>query len=380
MKRAQWHPVCVPVKTRRGVRPRWSAGAGEGEDHVAKSTTPARGSPPLTLDLAHEPDDALRVRAAWLYYVASLNQAETAARLGITRARANRLIAEAHERGLVTITIEDVDAPMLEVERTIATRFGLDLCLATPPVGFVPAGPRDQATREAQSRIAQRAVGIAAATFLKGKLLPGKPLTVGVGWGRSLEQMARHLGGVRNTHARFVSVLGSLTGNSASNPFEVVQALAARTLGEGHFLPVPFIADSRADRETLMSQRTVASSLALARSADLYMTSVGELGPHSLLGKQRMLSPADLKSLSAAGAVGDMLGKFFDAQGRLVHHEITDRTAAVELDDIRKGGLVLLAAGLEKAAAVRAVLRSGIPRGLIVDGDTALVLAQDEDG
>jgi DNA-binding transcriptional regulator LsrR (DeoR family) len=108
------------------------------------------------------------------------------------------------------------------------------------------------------------------------------------------------------------------------------------------------------------------------------MTSVGELGPHSLLGKQRMLTAADLKSLSTAGAVGDMLGKFFDAAGNVVNHELTDRTAAVDLDDIRKGVLVLLAAGLEKAAAVRAVLRSGIPRGLIVDGDTALVLARDD--
>ncbi len=341
-------------------------------------TSPRRARRTLNLDLAHEPDDALRVRAAWLYYVASLNQAETAARLGITRARANRLIAEAHERGLVTITIEDAEASMLEVERRIASRFGLELCLATPPIGFAPAGARDQATRDAQSRIAQRAVGIAAATFLKGKLASGEPLTVGVGWGRSLEQMARHLGGVRNARARFVSVLGSLTANSASNPFEVVQALAARTSGEGHFLPVPFIADSKADRDTLMSQRTVASSLALARSADLYMTSVGELGPHSLLSRQRMLSAADLKSLSAAGAVGDMLGKFFDAEGRVLHHEITERTAAVDLGDIRKGVLVLLAAGLEKAVAVRAVLRSGVPRGLIVDGDTALVLAQDD--
>jgi DNA-binding transcriptional regulator LsrR (DeoR family) len=335
-----------------------------------------RARRPLTLDLAHEPDDVLRVRAAWLYYVGSLNQAETAARLGITRARTNRLIAEAHERGLVTITIEAGEASMLEVEREIATRFQLDLCLATPPVGFVPAGSRDQATRDAQGRIAQRAVGIAAATFLKGKLAAGEPLTVGVGWGRSLEQMARHLGGVKNTSARFVSVLGSLTRNSASNPFEVVQALAARTSGEGHFLPVPFIADTQADRDILMSQRIVASTLALARSAGLCLTSIGELGPNSLLSRQRMLSAADLKSLRAAGAVGDMLGKFFDPDGKVVHHEITDRTAAVELTDIRKGALVVLGAGLEKVAAIRAILRSGIPKGLIVDGDTALQLVQ----
>jgi DNA-binding transcriptional regulator LsrR (DeoR family) len=266
---------------------------------------------------------------------------------------------------------------MLEVEQAIASRFGLDLCLATPPVGLAAAGTKDPAVREAQARIAQRAVGIAAATFLKGKLAAGGPLTVGVGWGRSLEQMARHLGGVRNPSARFVSLLGSLTRNSASNPFEVVQALATRTSGEGHFLPVPFIADTRADRDILMSQRTVAATLALARSCDLCLASVGELAPFSLLARQKMLSPADLKSLHAAGAVGDMLGKFFAADGKLVHHELTDRTAAVELDDVRKGCLVVLGAGLEKVQAIRAVLRSGYAKGLILDGDTALALAEE---
>ena len=35
----------------------------------------------LNLNLAHEADDALIVRVAWLYYVGGLTQEETAARL-----------------------------------------------------------------------------------------------------------------------------------------------------------------------------------------------------------------------------------------------------------------------------------------------------------
>jgi DNA-binding transcriptional regulator LsrR (DeoR family) len=42
--------------------------------------------------------------------------------------------------------------------------------------------------------------------------------------------------------------MGSLTANSAYNPFEVVHALARATGGEGFVLPVPFIADSVEDR------------------------------------------------------------------------------------------------------------------------------------
>ena len=223
---------------------------------------------------------------------------------------------------------------------------------------------------EAQGLIARRAVGSAAASFLKGQLAHG-PTVVGVGWGRTIEQVALQLAGIRNPGARFVSLMGSLTRNSASNPFEVVQSFAARTGGEGHFLPVPFIADAASDRDVLMSQRSVAEALELARSADLYIISVGELGPTSFLRRQNMLSQAELDSARARGAVSDSLGKLFDRHGRLVGHELNDRTLALDIEALRGRRVVLLGAGLEKADAIASLLRTGIVSGLIIDGDTA---------
>jgi DNA-binding transcriptional regulator LsrR (DeoR family) len=329
----------------------------------------------LSLESGHESDDALRVRAAWLYYVGDLNQAETAQRLGITRARANKLIAEARERGLVTITVNDDAASTQALETEIAQRHGLGLCIVTPLLGLT-TGVKDAATREAQGQIARRAVGIAAASFLKGKLLSGRPLTVGIGWGRTMEQMALHLAGVRNPQARFVSLLGSLTRNSASNPFEVVQTLATRTGGEGHFLPVPFVADSAVDRDVLMSQRVVVDALQVARSADLNIASLGELGAQSLVRRQRMLSAAEIASVQAAGGMADLLGRFFNPQGGIVEHELNRRTAAPDLADIAHVPLILLCAGIEKVQAVAAVLNSGLVHGLVIDGDTALRLLE----
>ena len=229
----------------------------------------------------------------------------------------------------------------------------------------------------AQEAIARRAVGSAAARFLTGKLAHG-PITVGVSWGRTLEQMALHLSGAHNASARFVSLMGSLTRNSASNPFEVVQALAARTGGEGHFLPVPFIADSVADRAVLMSQRTVAEALELARSADLYLVSVGELSETAFLRQQGMLSGDELRSVRARGAVADSLGRLFDARGVEIDHELSRRTLALEYERLRERDVVLVAGGLQKVAAVRSLLRTGVVRGLVIDGDAARLLAAEE--
>ncbi len=325
----------------------------------------------VTLNLAHEPDAALQLRAAWLYYMAGLTQEEVARRLGLHRTRVVRLLAEARERGLVSVTIHHEAIRDHEAEQAITDRYGLDFCLATPPVGLMG---ENEALAESEGLFARRAVGSAAASFLRGKLLLGQPITVGVSWGRTLEQMALHLAGVRNEHARFVSLMGSLTRNSASNPFEVVQALAVRTGGEGHFLPVPFIADSPADRAVLLSQRTVTEALALAGAADLYLISVGELSEAALLHRQGMLSEAELRDIRARGAVCDTLGRLFDAAGRPVEHSFSERTLAVDFDGLRGRDVVLLAAGRTKAVATRALLRTGLVRGLILDGDLAAVL------
>ncbi len=328
----------------------------------------------LTLALNHASDDELLVRIAWLYHVANFTQEEVARRLGLHRSRVNRLLSEARERGLVSITIHHASGRELDAEHAIVERFGLEFCLTTPAIGIDSDVTSDAAALKMHGLVARRAVGTAGADFLRGKLGEG-PLKVGVSWGRTIEQVALQLSGVRNSQALFVSLLGSLTRNSASNPFEVVQALAARTGGEGHFLPVPFIADSAADRDVLLSQRSVAEALALARSADLFLISAGELTETSFLRVQNMLSAEELRAIRVRGAVCDTLGRLFDTEGREVMHDLSRRTLAVEPENLRGRHVVLLAGGLEKIAAISGLLRAGLVSGLITDGDTALALA-----
>ena len=329
-------------------------------------------SRPPSLHLGGEPDETLMVRAAWLYHLAGRTQEDVAAQLGLHRSRVVRLLAEARERGLVSVSINHDAVRDLEVEQAIADHFGLEFCLATPPVGLEASDHAEVVA--AQALLARRAVGSAAATLLRGRLGRG-PLTVGVSWGRTLQQVALHLAGPRNTAARFVSLMGSLTQNSASNPFEVVQALAARTGGEGHFLPVPFIADSERDRAVLLSQRSVVTAMALAKAADLYLLSLGEMSESAILRQQNMISAADLAELLEAGAVCDTLGRFFDAAGQPVEHNLSRRCVAVPFEALFGRDVVLLGAGIAKVPAIAAALRTGVARGLIIDGDAARLLA-----
>lgn len=318
-------------------------------------------------------ENELMTRAAWLYYVGGLNQEQTSARMGLTRARVNRLLQQARETGLVAITVDRRDLGLLPVEGAIRREYGLDHCIATPALGLTV---EDRAANAALAEFPLRAVGSAAATFLRDALAAKPDAVIGTGWGRTLAQMARHMAGVSAPKVRFISLMGSLTANSAFNPFEVVQSLAQATGAEGFFLPVPFIADSAADRDVLRSQRAVVTTLDLARHADLALISVGELTETSLLRRQNMISADDLASLRHAGAVGDTNGIFFDAEGRPVDHPLNGRTLAVGLDDLRRAETVVLSFGVEKVEATRALLKSGVAKGLVIDGDAAVALAE----
>jgi len=315
-------------------------------------------------------DSQLMTRAAWLYYVGGLNQEGTAKRMGITRARVNKLLSQAREAGLVSIAINELDVGLLAEEEAIRAEFGLEFCITTPSIGLTDAD------HIGQSNIAFSMVGAAAAKYLRGQLASNSKLIVGTGWGRTLAQVSRNLSGVVTPNAKFLSLMGSLTSNSSYNPFEVVHAMAQATRAECYFIPAPFIADSESDREVFLSQRSISNAMALAKKTDLAFVSVGELTENSLLRTQNMISEEDLISLRNQGAVGDTNGIFFDQNGETVDHNLSRRIIAIEQPLLARTKTVALSAGTEKLKATQAILRSGTIKGLIIDGDSAIELCK----
>jgi DNA-binding transcriptional regulator LsrR (DeoR family) len=65
----------------------------------------------------------LEVRAAWLYYMEGLTQADIARRLGTTRLRINRILVDARRNGLVGITLNSELASCVEVEQQLIRDF-----------------------------------------------------------------------------------------------------------------------------------------------------------------------------------------------------------------------------------------------------------------
>lgn len=300
-------------------------------------------------------DATLATRAAWFYYAGGLTQSEVAERLGVAPVKAHRLIARATKAGFVRVFVEGPIGGCIELEAALSTRFHLDVCRVVPDVN-APDPPL-------------RALGMAAASVLRDALERGTHRVIGLGHGRTLAAALDAMPRTPAPEVRFVSLLGGVPRRIASGPFDVIHRAAEKTGADAFLLPVPMIADSARDAEVLRRQRGVAETLALAAEATLAFAGIGAIAEAAYLPMAGMLNATEIGALRAAGAAGEMLGRYFAADGSPITTDLHDRVIAVHPHGLR--GVIAVAGGAEKTTAIQAVLSSGMLAGLITDEPTA---------
>ncbi|PLL14924.1 DNA-binding transcriptional regulator [Tabrizicola sp. TH137] len=307
-----------------------------------------------------DPELSLAVRAAWLHYVGGLTQAAVAKRMGVPSVKAHRLIARAVDAGLVKISVDGPMVDCIRLENALCRSFGLDQAEVAPDLG--------------EDGLPLRALGVAGAGFLRREIEQGGDRVIGLGHGRTLAAAVTAMPRIEAGTVRFVSLLGGLTRNYAANPHDVMHNLAARTGAQAFVLPVPFFVNSPEDRVTILSQPGVQEIFDMSRGAPLKIVGIGTVAADAQLVASGMIEAGEIDEIEAAGGVGEMLGHFFDARGRIVETALTARLLAVDLDGPKEARIVAIAGGRGKVAAIRSVLESGRLRGLITDEATARAL------
>ncbi|WP_224679007.1 sugar-binding transcriptional regulator [Escherichia coli] len=307
--------------------------------------------------LVPDSEESLGLRAAWLHYVGGLTQAAVAKRLGLPSVKTHRLIARAVAEGAVKVTIDGDIVACVELESRLCARFGLNFCRVTPDL--------------AEEGLPLRALGLAGAEYLRNLLSNNPDITIGIGHGRTLSAAIHQLPHLDASHARFVSLLGCLTRNYALNPHDVMHRIAEKTGAQAYMMPVPFFANTVEDREVLLSQRGVSEVFSMAAGSTVKLVGIGTVEPAAQLVEAGLIAVQEINDISAAGAIGEMLGHFFDARGQRITNSLTARTLAVTLDARRRENIVALVGGQSKVAATKAVLASGLLSGLITDEQTA---------
>lgn len=310
----------------------------------------------------------LLAEVASLYYEEELTQSEIGARLGLSRVKVYRLLKQARDEQVVTIVIDWPIKRNLHLERSLAESFGLTDALVMQSLS-------------ADETVALHQLGQLAARYLEQVLKDGQVLTVCLG--RSTYETINAIRPGFHARVRVVPAQGSMPfAMREMDSGALARKLAQKLGGETWDLSAPAMADSSEAAAVLRSQRDIRRALETARSADIALLGVGNLSPAQTgFVKGGFLSADDLRLLRADGAVGDIAGCLFTIDGRLHGNSYGPRVIGLGFEDLKRiPRAVVVALGMEKAAALLGALRTGIVKVLCTDSTTAeavLALAAD---
>lgn len=326
------------------------------EDAEAASTLPDDIQPAAPVQLRVDPEEQLATRAAWLYFVAGLTQAQIGKNLGINRTRVNRLLAQARGEGLVQINITGRLAGCVALEEKLKKQYGLAGAVVVPT-------PPDQA-------LIPQVIATAAGAALAERLQDG--MSVGVGWGRTLRLSLQSVPRRSLKRLSVVSLLGGLTRGSAMNPHETASHLADLLDAQCYYVAAPALTDTESTRDLLIAQPMLREIFERGEKVDLAFLSVGELSHSCTMTRVGLVSRSEVDDLAAAGAVGDICAHWIDDRGRLVDHPLNSRAVALPPQKLRAIPCVVIASGgLSKTAVIRGVLKGSMCNVLITDEQTA---------
>ncbi|PWC33801.1 sugar-binding transcriptional regulator [Azospirillum sp. TSO35-2] len=303
-------------------------------------------------------DDA--ARAAWLYYVAGNTQDQIALKLGVSRQSAQRLVSLATTEGLVKVRIDHPIARCLDLAKRLRDRFGIGYCEVTPT---------DPASTSTTLGVAQ-----AAAVEIEKWLRQPDPVVIAMGTGRTLKASVEQLPRIDCSHHKVVSLTGNVAPDGSAAYYNVVFTMADLLNVRAFPMPLPVLSSSHQERETLHAQVMIRSTLALAAQARVTFLGIGDLGPDAPLYVDGFISRGDLEALQKAGAVGEIVGWAFDAQGCLIDGLTNDRVASAAIPARESSLVIAVAKGERKLGSIRAALRGHLINGLITDEKTAEAL------
>lgn|GEM_PF-18043 len=303
----------------------------------------------------------LLARIAHRSYIDGRTQEQIAREFGLSRPKVQRLLERARGTGVVDIHIVAPSGLNLDLEGQLVDMFDLAEVIVSP------SSPDPDGQRAAVAR--------SAAKYLERRLDDG--MVVAVSHGRDTGEVPRSFRPDRRLDCVFASAMGgSPRLDMPTNPNDICRRLAENCGGRSESLYAPAYVESADVRDRLLEQEAVAQPLDVAARADLALVGIGGTDDGCTMVRTGCLSLDEIAKLRDQGAVGDVLGNYVDAKGRLIAAPHDSRLIALSIDDLRAiETVVAVASEAEKPAAILGVLRAGVIDVLIVDeGNASAVL------
>jgi deoxyribonucleoside regulator len=298
--------------------------------------------------------DELLVLVSRCYYIDNLPQAEIAKLVNVSQSSMSRMLNLARKRGLVRVSVPEYEPRREDFEREFRDRFGIDAVVIRTAPGLSAEDLR-------------ASLGFFAAPVAMKWIEPNS--VVAVAGGRSIQALIERMQPESpDSTVSIVQAMGNI--DSCPGPYDAVELgriLAKRWNARFYTLNAPGILPDKETCRQFLQLEQISAVTEQLRSATTTFAGIGTLD-NSVFLERKALAPEQIEMLRQAGAVGEMLGRFFDADGNECDTEFRDRVVSLPLAEMR--GLprvVAVVSGADRAVAVRPAMRAGLINNLVID-------------
>ena len=297
---------------------------------------------------------------ARLYYEEHKNVKEIAVLFETSSSTVSRMLREAKDLKIVQVVIRYPFLTLPSLGQQIKQYFGLKEAYVLPDF------------RGKYPDLMER-VGRLAAHVLEEHLEEG--MTLGVSLGMAVACTARAFTMPRSIHCTVVRLHGA-SDTEIQESKNLAQIFSDQLGNEFKIIPSPLIMQSSSSCELILREPIVQDVIRIAEESEIALVGLGSLDTSvSTLVRNHLQTEKELLALREDGAVGEVCGKYYDAQGNVLDTEFNHRTVSIDIKKLRNVNFVLgVAAGAAKVDPILGAVRGGLINILVTDAGTARLL------
>lgn len=309
-----------------------------------------KGQSPLT--------ESLRLATmARRFYVQGHSKLEIADEFGVSRFKVARMLDAALESGLVRIEF-DLPAPVdVELSDEVRRAYRLDRALVL-----------ERSSLREPKEVVRRRVGALAARLLEEIAAPED--VIGLSWARSVNSMTEALRAM--PRCPIVQLCGVQAGmDMRGRSVETVSRVTSISGGDAYPIFGPLVLPDQRTLDILRHQPGIAETFAQFAKLTKAVVSIGAwaTGESTVYDA---LDDAERAAIAARGATAEVAARLFDASGAPVSTGLTHHVLAISRQELMAvPEVIAIGYSQPKAAAVDAVLRSGLVSTLVTDAAAA---------
>lgn len=299
------------------------------------------------------PDETVQVAlVAREHYVNRKSRVDIADELNISRFKVARMLDLAIESGIVTIQIEAPGAVDVDLSSMLKERYNLDRAFAVATPNDLSVNVRD-------------ALGRVAADLISEIVTESDVL--GLASGRTLTAMIGHLSCVAPCD---VVQLAGMAGRVQDTSNALVREVTQMSGGRAYSIYAPLIVADEATATSLKGQPSIKAAFSRFSTITKALITVGSWDPRESQVVES-LSDEEREDILLKGARADICATLISDSGQEIH-ALEGRSLAISLEQLRAvPEVIVVAGGLQKTQALRAVLKANVVTSLITDARMA---------